>query len=94
MHTTPELSLSAAGHAAAPHVPAGHPPTPKTVGGHSLRELVEQAVMEAEGQAIRRALASAKGNKSLAARILRTNYTTLHAKMKRYGISARDFQGA
>ena len=91
MHTTPELSLSAAGHAAAPHVPAGHPPTPKTVGGHSLRELVEQAVMEAEGQAIRRALASAKGNKSLAARILRTNYTTLHAKMKRFKISALEF---
>jgi len=91
MDTTLGFSLSAAGHAAAPHVPAGHPPAPQAVGVHSLRELVEQAVVEAEAQAIRRALASAKGNKSLAARILRTNYTTLHAKMKRLEISAREF---
>jgi DNA-binding NtrC family response regulator len=91
MDTTPELSLSAAGHAAAPHVPAGHPPAPQAVGVHSLRELVEQAVVEAEAQAIRRALASAKGNKSLAARVLQTHYTTLHAKMKRFKISAREF---
>jgi DNA-binding NtrC family response regulator len=91
MDTIRELPLSAAGHAAAPQPPAGNPPAPQTVGVHSLRELVEHAVMEAEGQAIRRALASAKGNKSLAARILRTNYTTLHAKMKRFEISVREF---
>ena len=84
-------SLSAAGHAAAPRVPAGHPPAPQAVGVYSLRELVEQAVVEAEAQAIRRALASAKGNKSRAARLLQTNYTTLHAKMKRFEISAREF---
>jgi len=91
MDTTRELSLFAAGHAAAPHVPAGHPPAPQALGVHSLRELVRQAVMEAEAQAIRRALASTKGNKSLAARVLQTHYTTLHAKMKRFGISAREF---
>ena len=91
MDTTPELSLPAAGHAAAPRVPAGHPPAPQAVGVHSLRELVEQAVAEAEAQAIRRALASAKGNKSLAARILQTSYTTLHAKMKRFKIFAEEF---
>jgi transcriptional regulator of acetoin/glycerol metabolism len=34
---------------------------------------------------------AAKGNKSQAARLLRTDYSTLHTKMKRYGISARDF---
>ena len=50
------------------------------------------AEREAEAQAISRALAAAKGNKSLAARILRTNYTTLHTKMKRFKISAQDFR--
>ncbi len=54
--------------------------------------MAEEAVAEAETQAIRRALRSAKGNKSLAARLLRTNYTTLHAKMKRFGIVAQEFR--
>jgi DNA-binding NtrC family response regulator len=54
---------------------------------------VDGAVAAAEGEAIRRALTATVGNKSQAARLLRTNYTTLHAKMKRYGISAREFQG-
>ena len=49
---------------------------------------------DAEGEAIRRALTATVGNKSQAARLLRTNYTTLHAKMKRYGISAAEFQGS
>jgi DNA-binding NtrC family response regulator len=53
---------------------------------------VDDAVAHAEGEVIRRALATTLGNKSQAARLLRTNYTTLHAKMKRYGISAREFQ--
>ena len=34
----------------------------------------------AEGEAIRRALAATLGNKSHAARLLRTNYTTLHGR--------------
>jgi DNA-binding NtrC family response regulator len=58
----------------------------------SLRQLVGGAVAAAEGAAIRRALAATVGNKSQAARLLRTNYTTLRAKMKRYGISAAEFQ--
>jgi DNA-binding NtrC family response regulator len=57
----------------------------------SLREVAELATVQAERQVIRHALESTKGNKSQAARLLRTDYTTLHAKMKRYGISARDF---
>lgn len=60
----------------------------------SLRRIVDEAVAAAEGQAIRRALKSTDGNKSQAARLLRTNYTTLHAKMKRYGIAAREFAGS
>jgi DNA-binding NtrC family response regulator len=63
------------------------------VGTSSLRQIVGGAVADAEGAAIRRALAATVGNKSQAARLLRTNYTTLHAKMKRYGISAAEFQG-
>jgi DNA-binding NtrC family response regulator len=57
----------------------------------SLREVAELATVQAERRVIRHALESTKGNKSQAARLLRTDYTTLHAKMKRYGISARDF---
>ncbi|MGH7348499.1 MAG: helix-turn-helix domain-containing protein [Candidatus Rokuibacteriota bacterium] len=62
------------------------------VGSCSLRQIVGGAVAHAEGEAIRRALTATLGNKSPAARLLRTNYTTLHAKMKRYGISAREYQ--
>ncbi len=68
------------------------PRAPMRVGVFSLRQIVDSAVTQAEREAIRRALGSTLGNKSHAARLLRTNYTTLHAKMKRYGISAREFQ--
>ena len=67
------------------------PSAPMRVGLFSLRQIVDAAVSRAEVLAIRRALASTAGNKSHAARLLRTNYTTLHAKMKRYGISAQEF---
>jgi len=67
---------------------------PAVSGELSLREVSEVATANAERQAIRQALHAAKGNKSQAARLLRTDYSTLHAKMKRYGISARDFEGA
>jgi DNA-binding NtrC family response regulator len=70
---------------------ASAPPAPMRVGLFSLRQIVDAAVSRAEAVAIRRALASTAGNKSHAARLLRTNYTTLHAKMKRYDISAREF---
>jgi two-component system nitrogen regulation response regulator GlnG len=57
----------------------------------SLREVADVALADAERRAIREAMEAAKGNKSQAARLLRTDYSTLHTKMKRYGISARDF---
>jgi two-component system nitrogen regulation response regulator GlnG len=63
-------------------------------GEMSLREVTEVATADAERQAIRQALEAAKGNKSQAARLLRTDYSTLHSKMKRYGISGRDFRDA
>ncbi|HEX7786467.1 MAG TPA: helix-turn-helix domain-containing protein [Methylomirabilota bacterium] len=57
----------------------------------TLRRIVSHAVSRAEVEAIRHALRLTQGNKSRAARLLRTNYTTLHAKMRRHGISAREF---
>lgn len=73
-------------------VPAPAHPAPARmwVGAFSLRQIVDAAVAGAEGEAIRRALTVTHGNKSQAARLLRTNYTTLHAKMRRYGIPARE----
>ena len=79
----PALSASAPGPARVAAEPAGE--------DLSLREVAELAAGQAEREVIRHALESTKGNKSQAARLLRTDYTTLHSKMKRYGISARDF---
>jgi two-component system nitrogen regulation response regulator GlnG len=59
------------------------------VSGRSLREVAEAAVREAESAAITRALIAAAGNKSAAAKALRTDYKTLHVKIQRYGIKAR-----
>jgi DNA-binding NtrC family response regulator len=59
--------------------------------GRSLRELAAEAVDAAERGAIIDALRSFMGNKSQAARALRTDYKTLHLKMKRLGIRAQDF---
>lgn len=86
------FSVVAADDAAIWQVEPGPPPVRPALAARSLKETVEQAVAEAEARAIRRVLATANGNKSLAARMLRTNYTTLHAKMKRFKISAREFR--
>jgi DNA-binding NtrC family response regulator len=59
----------------------------------SLREIAADAARAAERQAITRALRVANGNKSVAAKALRTDYKTLHVKMKALGIRARDFSG-
>jgi DNA-binding NtrC family response regulator len=67
-------------------------PASSAVGGSSLKELAELAVLDAEGQAIRLALQATGGNKSEAARLLRVDYKTLHLKMKRFGIQAAAFR--
>jgi DNA-binding NtrC family response regulator len=67
--------------------PDGPPP------GLSLREIGQLATADAERRAIRDALEASGGNKAEAARALRTDYKTLHVKMKQYGISSREFQG-
>jgi DNA-binding NtrC family response regulator len=53
-----------------------------------LKEIANRAVAEAERQAIRLALQITRGNKTEAARLLRTDDHTLHVKMKQYGIAA------
>jgi two-component system nitrogen regulation response regulator GlnG len=60
--------------------------------GQSLKDVADQAAREAERQAINEALKAAQGNKSEAARALRTDFKTLHVKMKNLGIRARDFE--
>ena len=60
--------------------------------GASLKEIGDAAAADAEQQAIRRVLQGTKGNKSEAARLLRTDYKTLHLKMKQYGIPAAQFR--
>jgi DNA-binding NtrC family response regulator len=60
--------------------------------GSSLREIAEAALAVAEKQAIGDTLRSTHGNKSQAARLLQTDYKTLHLKMKRLGLRARDYE--
>ncbi len=62
--------------------------------GASLKEIADAAAADAEQHAIRRVLQGTKGNKSEAARLLRTDYKTLHLKMKQYGIPAAQFRDA
>jgi two-component system nitrogen regulation response regulator GlnG len=57
----------------------------------SLKEAADTAAREAERNVICETLRATRGNKSEAARTLRTDYKTLHVKMKNLGIRARDF---
>ncbi|HVV88353.1 MAG TPA: sigma-54 dependent transcriptional regulator [Kofleriaceae bacterium] len=61
------------------------------VAGRSLKQIADEAAREAERQAIQAVLRATGGNKSQAAKTLRTDYKTLHLKMKQLGIRARDF---
>ena len=59
--------------------------------GSSLREISEAASAAAEKSAIIETLQTTRGNKAQAARLLQTDYKTLHLKMKRFGLKAREF---
>jgi DNA-binding NtrC family response regulator len=78
-------------------IPVDSPPTAAlreelALGGCSLKETAGAAAAHAEQHAIRRVLQATSGNKSEAARLLRTDYKTLHVKMKQYGIDAGPFR--
>jgi len=78
-------------------IPVDSPPTAAlreelALGGCSLKETADAAAAHAEQHAIRRVLQVTSGNKSEAARLLRTDYKTLHVKMKQYGIDAAPFR--
>ena len=59
--------------------------------GGSLREIASHAAAAAERDAICEALEAASGNKAAAARVLKTDYKTLHVKIKSLGIDVRAF---
>ncbi len=59
--------------------------------GRSLKEIAEHAALSAERHAIAQALKTTEGNKTQAARALKTDYKTLHIKMKRLGMRSHDF---
>jgi DNA-binding NtrC family response regulator len=69
----------------------GPAPGRMRVGPFSLRQIVAAAVAQAEGEAIRRVLGAERGDKRRAAGVLSISYSTLLAKMKRYGISPPAF---
>ena len=58
----------------------------------SLKEIADAAAAQAEQDAIRRVLQLTSGNKSEAARLLRTDYKTLYLKLKQYRIDAALFR--
>jgi len=65
---------------------AGAPP------GRTLKEISSAAAAEAERRAIRGALQTAKGNKTVTARVLGLDYKTLRLKMKHLGLAASEFR--
>jgi DNA-binding NtrC family response regulator len=65
--------------------------TPAIVPGQPLRATAEQAARAAERSAITDALRATDGNKSQAAKMLQTDYKTLHVKIKQLGINVKDF---
>jgi two-component system nitrogen regulation response regulator GlnG len=59
--------------------------------GRALKEVADAAARDAERRLIREVLRETRGNKSQAARVLRTDYKTLHVKLKALGIRAQDY---
>lgn len=79
-------------HAVLRDISQDRQPAPAAASDDSLREIASRAATAAERHAILEALRAASGNKSAVARALKTDYKTLHLKMKNLGIDARDFQ--
>jgi DNA-binding NtrC family response regulator len=64
----------------------------KAVQGASLKELGEAALAAAEREAIQAALRQSGGKILPAARALHVDNKTLHTKLKKYGLRARDYE--
>jgi DNA-binding NtrC family response regulator len=64
--------------------------TPKVDGtpwkGLSLREIVDESTTAVEKEVLTQVLKTTGGNKAKAARLLKIDYKTIHAKIKHYGI--------
>jgi two-component system nitrogen regulation response regulator GlnG len=88
------ISASAVRAALGAGQPVASPPVVEAPVNGSLKEIADEAAREAEHAAIVRALRVSSGNKSRAAQALRTDYKTLHRKMKAFGIRARDFDAS
>ena len=58
------------------------------VTGVTLKQAHDRGAADAERHVIRWALSTTDGNKSKAAKLLQTDYKTLHTKVKQYGITA------
>jgi DNA-binding NtrC family response regulator len=71
--------------------PRGLARTKAATATRTLKEIAAAAAREAEREAICDTLRETRGNKAEAARILATDYKTLHVKMKALGVRARDF---
>ena len=67
-----------------PHAPHGVERLTKD--GSPLKGIVRRAVEEVERKAILEVLRRTGGNKSEAARLLKIDYSTMHYKIKQYGI--------
>jgi transcriptional regulator of acetoin/glycerol metabolism len=52
----------------------------------SLKEIVHKSRADAEKRALVEALRRTGGNKAKASRLLKIDYTTMHSKIKQYGI--------
>ena len=70
----------------------GSPAEPAAAAGESLREVGARAAAAAERRAICDVLRETGGNKSAAARALRTDYKTLHVKIKSLAIEPHDWR--
>ena len=81
-----DVRFPEAGRAPEGDAPAAQDAAP----GRSLREVAKDAAAEAERRAIVAALRAERGNKSRAARALRTDYKTLHLKIRQLGIRAAE----
>jgi two-component system nitrogen regulation response regulator GlnG len=89
--TTRDLAIRVETVRALLGTPASARPPADAPPAQSLKAVADHAARTAERQTIRDTLRRTNGNKSEAARALRTDYKTLHVKMKALGIRAADF---